>query len=194
MAPGTKLQMALPVCNSQGAQTADCCAGHGCSESSEVPLAFPSSRCGRKAQLDHRSEVWLRLGLCPHRGNGTAPPHTETQLCHLAVPVAAVVSDRGLALPPPGSGGARNRHGSQLEASSSVVPLCGRSQVSDPPALDSRTPSPPFAQDKGPRLFPAEVSSGMTNGHSRPTHALQLNPQFYANTPHAPPVPQFFFS
>lgn len=122
--PGTKLQMALPARNSQAAQTADHRAGHRCKERSEVPLAFPSSQCGRKAQLDCRSEVWLGLRLCPRRGSGTAPPCTEEQLCCLAVPVGAVVSDRGLA--PRGSGGAEHRHGSQLEASSSVVPLCGR--------------------------------------------------------------------
>lgn len=144
---------------------ADGCACHRCSESSEVPPAFPSSpRCGRKARIDGRPEAWLRLGLCPRKGTGTAPACPGKQLCHPAVPVAAVVSDRRPA--PRGRGGAGHRHGSQPEAGSSVVSLRGGRHVSDPLALDSRTPPPSFAHDKGPGLSPD--SRGVFRGQGWP--------------------------
>lgn len=124
-------------------------------EKSEVPLASPKSlQCGQKSPFDGRSEAWLRLGLCPQGGPSIPPPLTRVQLCHLAVPAAAMVGDWGLE--PQGNGGACHQHGSQLEASSSVVSLCGGWQVSDPRALDSRTPFSSLAH---------EVSLGVRNNH-----------------------------
>lgn len=156
-------------------------------EKSEVPLASPKSlQCGQKSPFDGRSEAWLRLGLCPQGGHSTPPPLTRVQLCHLAVPAAAMVSDWGLE--PQGNGGACHQHGSQLEASSSVVSLCGGWQVSDPRALDSRTPFSSLAH---------EVSLGVRNNHCHSSTHLrqiptpQLNPQFYANIPHALQNPNF---
>lgn len=72
------------LCIALSEHRGDC---HKCSESSEVPLATPNSlQCGRKAPLDCRSEVWLRLELCPPRENGTSSPclrMQSSQLCLL---------------------------------------------------------------------------------------------------------------
>lgn len=88
-----------------------------------------------------------------------------------SVPVAATVSDWGLE--PQGNGRGCHWHGSQLEASSSsVVCLHGRGHVPAPCAFDSRNPSSSFAQDKGPGLFSAEVSSGVRNGYCHTSSCL----------------------
>ena len=54
-----------------------------------------------------------------------------------------------------------------------------------PTCPESRTPSPSFAWDKGPRFFSAEVSPGVrhshwhTSSHLRQTRGPQLNPPFH---------------
>lgn len=169
---GTKPRTALPVHSSEGAQTAAGCVCHRCSESSEVPLAFPSSP--RKAQIDCRPEVWPSLGLCPCKGNGTAPPCPGKQLCHPAVPVAALVSDWGR---PPGASEGQGTS-DFTTGSQTLWSLCeegGVSQSHLPLIAEPHLPS--WLKTKAPGLsLPPEVSSGVRNGHFRQTHAPSYAP------------------
>lgn len=119
--------MALPERIPQGAQTTGRCACLPCWGTLRS-LACPSSpQCGRKAPLDCGSEAWPRLGLCPRRGSGTPPPHPVKQLCHPAVPVAAMVSGWDWV---PGAA-----EGHVAGTVHSVVCLCRGWHFSGPPAL-----------------------------------------------------------
>ena len=126
----------------------------------EVPACPSSPQCGRKAPLDCGSEAWPRPGLCPRGGNGTPTPHPGKQLCHPAVPVAAMVSGWDWS---PGQ-----RRGYAAGTVHSVVCLCRGWHFSGPPALRAE---PHLHHPLGIKV-PGFLCRGVFMGGNRPRARL----------------------
>lgn len=114
------------------------------------------------------------------RKQHTPSSYPNTAL-HLAVPVAAMVSDRGLE---PGQWRGMALAWLTAGASSSVVCPRGGCMSQTQPTLKAEPHPHPLL--KGPRIFSAEVSSGVINGHCHPPNSSHTDT-------HTPAKPSFLF-